>query len=259
MRFFLGVTSAVLVACSGHDMIVPDASPPDASVDVGSQLDALHDGPMPNGLDGPVDPLNEGGAAGSCEPPPNACAPESSAGFAPSWKPPAPHAPKCSTQMLDDLWAGCLAPDATQASCDSLTGANAPQANKDCLACLVTSSNAAAYGPIVAYPDYVWFNLPGCVALADPANEACARALQADDQCDAYACVRRCPITDDATYMTYLGCLQAADGLACACKSYGDATSCADAEAQGGPAKVCFTQGTDKQIYDAIAPLFCGQ
>ena len=180
----------------------------------------------------------------------NGCSPGDVSGFVPLWKPPTgQHQGKCTQSQITAYYTGCLGPSATQQACTSATAA----ANANCMSCLTTQTTSGDYGPIVSGNGLLVLNVAGCVALLDPGNTSCARALQATSQCTHVACDARCPVSGDASLQAFDRCTQNAE--ANACQSY--VSTCGDTEANGGPAAACFFQ-TFEEGFNVLAPLFCG-
>nr|UXE44429.1 hypothetical protein Hi04_10k_c2441A_00002 [uncultured bacterium] len=57
----------------------------------------------------------------------------------------------CGATLIQDFYASCLGPDATNDGCNQSWGAGEDLAHQTCQNCLVTASAATAWGPLVNY------------------------------------------------------------------------------------------------------------
>jgi len=180
------------------------------------------------------------------------CAPVDVSTFMPPPYHPALHQRgACTSGQIQSFYADCLSPTATQQSC-----APWQTMNRACLACLVTPSTQASWGPLVERTNGIELNVAGCMELAGGTSGAsCAHAYQAWEDCDAAACGASCPVTDDASYQLYLACVNEASMGGC--QRYAAAASCANGVADGGAA-ACFQGQTFEDYYLSLAPIFCG-
>jgi hypothetical protein len=189
------------------------------------------------------------------------CQPASAAGFSPVMVAPVMN-PVCTAAEVAGLVTQCFDPvTATTAGCAAW---RAVAENMACLAdCPVTSSYAAApavhnpppppkgpWGPLVritSESSITFLNLGGCVAAADPSSAAqsCANALNAQFECEYYACAANCPIpvTADASVTedadgAFENCMLAADSGPC--RAYANAAdACTGALRATSPAEFC--------------------
>jgi hypothetical protein len=166
----------------------------------------------------------------------------------------------CSSDQLDAFFAACLVTTATTATCSAFAGA---AANTACVACLASNASDDTWGPVVDNGRFFTLNVDGCMELVDPAlGKSCAVADQAASACEDQACRASCPFDSsaspgarDAQQAAYDACTVQADAAGCA--TLAAAAACVDAERDGGAASVCVRGRTFREIYDAIAPLFC--
>ena len=185
----------------------------------------------------------------------SACTPANVAGFTPIWRQPTgAHQGACTSTQLTDYFAQCQASAATTTTCSNWRSSNAA-----CDACLETRESAPQYGPIVILDNgTVQINVPGCVALLEPCNVACATAYQAAFMCEAAACEPGCPATSSASwFMSYQACATTADG--CGCEKYTAASACVSSLVGPlHPASACLSGNNFQEYYAEVAPLFCG-
>jgi hypothetical protein len=189
------------------------------------------------------------------------------------WMPPAyvhastPRPSACPGTFISDFYRDCLdATTASDATCQAtwLTGADIP--HQTCSLCLVTTDlSASSYGPLISgYKNHTTtVNVAGCIELLDPAHVSCAMALQAFDACSHQACDvdpdagSLCVLNpgDPSSFTKWKYCIAAAQTGECA--SYGQAADCLGTE-DAGPAAGCVTGQSTRDLYNFIAPLFCG-
>lgn len=175
------------------------------------------------------------------------------------WVPPnAPNPTACTADQATTFFTDCWSSSGSSALCNGFTGASA---NTACVACMQTASTAAAYGAIVVYTGIGYDNQAGCVAIemGDLSATGCGAKLQAQTQCENLACLTNCPVTDQASLMLFQQCSQAADMGVC---SQYVAAECnlADSGADGAAQAeaVCETATDFQSLFNAIAPVFCG-
>ncbi len=252
-----------VVACSSN----PTTPTSDASVDVTYYT----------GGDGNVYASND--AASSCQP-------QSTDTFSPVKIAPVV-SPACTDDQIVGLVTQCFDP-----SLPDNTACTTWRADPNNLACLdscpIVSNIAASpttgnppppavgpWGPLVKITNpgvLEFFDFGTCVATADPspAGQACAEALNAELQCEYFACAGNCPVpsdTSDAGALisaeeAYRSCTLAADTGPCA--SYvGTVTTCVSALPANAPELYC-VDGTllsgDPTTFDPAAEkLFRGQ
>jgi hypothetical protein len=178
------------------------------------------------------------------------CQPASPSGFSPVAISPAKRA-VCTAGQIADLTTDCYAPGATSAACAAWHG---DVANMMCFdACPVVSTFAASpalknpppspsgpWGPLVSIvtsSSITFVNLGGCLAAADPSSAAqdCAQAINAQFECEYYACAANCPIPSEADASTtedalgaFQNCMLSADSGPCA--SYASAADACEAK-----------------------------
>jgi hypothetical protein len=163
----------------------------------------------------------------------------------------------CSASLIQDFYASCLGPDATNDGCNQSWGAGEDAAHQTCQNCLVTPSAATAWGPLVNYGSTVSVNVAGCIELLDPSQASCASSVQAADVCQHQACDMACPVdpADPTSFGKWQACVAAtAQGE---CNAYLAPAACAASE-DGGPAAACVDGKTFADDFLAIATVFCG-
>jgi hypothetical protein len=154
----------------------------------------------------------------------------------------------------DAFYDACLGPNKDTTSCDAY---QASPENAACAACIVTPFTDGTLGPILDYGEFVGGNVAGCIELAAPTEIACARAVQAQTDCELAACQANCPVSDPTSLTARDACTMAADMAGCS--SFVQAASaCRAAEADAGTAAPC-APAAFKDFYDLVVPLFCGQ
>ncbi|HLK35391.1 MAG TPA: hypothetical protein VKU41_01480 [Polyangiaceae bacterium] len=174
-----------------------------------------------------------------------------------------------STDAFVQFYDACLGPNKTQVDCDSFAESSAT-----CAGCLLTPSTATLYGPLISFGGFVLPNVAGCLELmglhpsveagVDSQALACAKSLQALEECELTACKANCPVPSGGTLDLYDACAREADKAGC--QSYASAAACADAyrtvdagsSGDSGTltSAACFLSFQD--FYDAVAPFFCG-
>ncbi len=229
-RFLVTASTAALVlgaACSSN---TPGAG--DASADVTYY----------QGGDGNVYAWND--AAGACQPAPTDA-------FSPVKITPLVN-PVCTDAQITSLVTQCFDPSLPDNT--ACTAWKAIPENSSCLTgCPIASDiTSSSWGPLVKItnPGTIEFwDYGSCVALMDPspAGQACADAIDAQLECESYACTTNCPIpttaTDDAGTIrndqrAYIDCTYAADSGPCA--SYVKAvTDCVAALPANAPERFC--------------------
>ena len=177
---------------------------------------------------------------------------------APSYRPAqARQALACSALLIQDFYASCLGPNATNDGCNQNWGAGEDLAHQTCQNCLVTQSSATAWGPLVNYGTTVSVNVAGCIELLDPTQASCAASVQAADVCQHTACDTACPVdpADPTSFGKWQACVGAtAQGE---CNPYLVSAECAASE-DAGPAAACVDGKTFADDFLAIATVFCG-
>lgn len=199
-----------------------------------------------------------------------ACQPAATTGFSPvKITPLALHA--CTDAQIQGVVSQCFDPSLPDnTACKTW---RADPANQACLdSCIVTSIDAGAWGPLVKVTNpgvLEFYDLGACVATFDPspAGQACADALNAEFQCEQFACAGNCPIPADAgaadlvpAEIAFQNCTLAAGSGPCA--SYLKAvTDCVGTIPASSPQKLC-VDGTllsgDPTSYDPAAEKFFG-
>jgi hypothetical protein len=217
---------------------------------------------------GPGGGGDDGGVDATGAPPPDAagdaplnldagsCKPASVASFQP---PPYTHASgafqdQCTSAMIDQFYDACFGPNQSETACAAFQP-DADATRAACAACIVTPQTASTYGAVVLYTSISIGipNVAGCIELLDPTSSglACAKSVQADDDCDLAACAANCPLSTPGGVQAFESCTVAADSDGC--KAYADpANACLGADADAA-ASACPKLG-----FHDLAMLFCG-
>jgi hypothetical protein len=236
-----------LAGCGGgsSSMNGSDASPDRAS--------APDVGPIDGGVDVVTDtgrpPKEAGGDAG--------CSPLSLTKFEPYYAVPVgPHEGACTDKQLTDVVDDCFAPSATMLACD--TWVNATE-NAECLGCWSGPETNPTWTPIIYANNggqEILIDVGGCIALADPSQIMCAKAIEYVMQCEIEACLPVCKIPADND-LTALGkCSGEADKTVCA--GYVAAASLCETKLNTSPAGFCFNAFTDSSDLVRFFELSCG-
>jgi hypothetical protein len=191
----------------------------------------------------------DGGSPLAC-PPADAgtCAAVSLKDFAPHWIP--PHAPMsaCTSSQISML-VTCL--DSTTTACNNFLN---DAANVPCIQCMFSDLNAGSYGPILLDNDVDILNVPGCIALTQPCQMACAYVSQAIQQCHYAACAS-CPL-DSAGLTGFQACTDVADTCSCMPEAVSN-NACSSALADTASAG-CFPLVTFNAAAEFAGKVFCG-
>jgi hypothetical protein len=185
----------------------------------------------------------------------NACRPGDVETYQPTAYHPAAGAGQgvCTSAAITRFYDACLSPQATAGACDDFKSKEGA-----CASCILTPETASFDGPLIKHGGLVTANVAGCIELTDLAGLPCAKAVQALDGCELFACEANCPVHDQASAMAYDACARQASLDKAGCLQYGvAATGCTDAELEGGPAAPCLGQRFS-DFYFAVVPLFCG-
>lgn len=194
----------------------------------------------------------------------NACRPGDVQTFVPTAYRPAAgkHQDACSTNAIDAIYEHCF--DPTIAS--SITCGNDSVTYAACFACILTSDDAAHYGPLLTdSTGWVRPNVAGCIELSDQSTEglACAKGVQVLASCELAACEANCPVTGYGPSSTaaYVACAQQAD--ATGCEPFVSAAACAEPDsgaipADAGDSIAACLQTSFEAFYRYAVPLFCG-
>src|SRR5262249_52981763 len=128
-------------------------------------------------------------------------------------------------------------------------------ANQACAACILTRPSDPAWGPVIVNAGFE-LNSSGCMALMDPTSQMCAKAVQAEVECEDQACKDNCPVTNDTTQAAFQVCTDQA--AMTGCQTFKKAADCSMTFINS--AGSCFPLvGTKFQdLYKTIATLFCG-
>jgi hypothetical protein len=181
-----------------------------------------------------------------------------------SWMPPpyahaaSPRPSACPPSFIVSYYEDCLGPNASNSGCNATwyTGADLPHAT--CVACLVTKSTSTQWGPIIDYGGgTLSMNVAGCIELLDPQRASCAMAVQQADECPHQACDTACPVNpnDQESFTKWQSCQVYADQNECS--TFEQAGQCEGSE-DAGPAAACVVGMSFQDLYNAIAPVFCG-
>lgn len=114
-----------------------------------------------------------------------ACPAAGTSSYIPSWKPPKSVPGSCSAAQVSSFFDACIDRQ-NLAECTALE--EAPE-NAGCVDCLQGAPGDAQQGAYILYPsEFLQLNVAGCVALKEPCNLACAKAIQAESACALDAC-----------------------------------------------------------------------
>ena len=211
-------------SCDGGDdgtLDAADAGPPDAPAEVACMPVSVPDAAV----------------TASCAPvEAGACAPSGFDGGGIDWIPPRVIPGACTLAQIDAFYAACVGPNRSNAMCMAFEhGAT----TSTCYGCIVTDFSQPTLGPLIIFnvPNGGFItevNVAGCMAVLDPCNEACARAVQRQLRCKFATCPSSCfPASGLAA------CADQAQSCPCA-DVYAAAKVCADAlTAMGGPSSAC--------------------
>jgi hypothetical protein len=191
---------------------------------------------------GPVDAGEGGFDAGQCVPitvpalPKNggpacpmdagACFPADVTKFAPTWVPPVSdklYPGICDATQIAAAYTACFGASQSIAACSAYKQLS--PANMDCLACLTTDVSSQRYGAQITVGRLATINYAGCIAAAEPCNQACAAAVLADLECDFAACsptIGPCAVTDQASLAENSTCRMIAEST-CGCSGFSGA------------------------------------
>jgi hypothetical protein len=170
----------------------------------------------------------------------------------------------CTSLLINDYYNACLGSMASQESCDEDWGAGEDAAHATCQSCILTSSTASMWGPLVDYGTgadggaggTVSVNVAGCVEILDPSQLSCAMSVQEADECQHAACDPGCPVSDATSFADWQACIGATGGQS-ECGAYLQSAACVNGE-DAGPAAACVTGKTFEDVFFSIATVFCG-
>jgi hypothetical protein len=139
----------------------------------------------------------------------------------------------CSAAQISAFLTACTQPTGSSSTCTAY-GMNA--ANTGCIACMygATDGGTASNGGVLfdSTGTAVEFNLPGCIALADPTNgPACAAALEPAIQCVSAACNSAACMANSSEVPA---CETTAESGACLTEVQTEQSACAVDEGDGG-------------------------
>jgi hypothetical protein len=195
---------------------------------------------LDSAVDVRADPLSEAEAS--------TCAPASLGAWQPTWVPPAAANPTgCTPQQIDDYIAKCQ-PSSNYASteCHSL---RVSPANTACLACMFTTEDQPAWGPVIIRSMDWQTNISACLAMVDgdKTSTGCAAKYEAAMQCQAQSCYGSCA---GQPFSVFSVCLSSAWNTTCS--SYVSAAVCRKALKYD----VCW-HDTFPEYLRAYALMFC--
>jgi hypothetical protein len=209
------------------------------------------DGSADGGSDG-----NEGDTAVPCNG--GQCpSPAAVTGFQPMWIPPTgAHQNLCTSTMITQFYEECVSTSGP-GTCADFSG-DAGAANMACAACLESQYSDAEWGPLVYNADnIVETNLAGCIAILDPAAQACAQSVESVSECEHAACDPVCNAASDPNFDEWVTCSSAAN--TCSCAPSFQAAMCTKMLAvPSSPASPCLIGKDFEDFYYVVAPLFCG-
>lgn len=142
----------------------------------------------------------------------------------------------------------CFGPHASKEACADLAQTPALAA---CTRCIETPLGADSYGPLVVDKGaLVAANVAGCIELTQPHALSCAKAVQAQAECEMAACEANCYVSDPVSLGQYQACASQARDVGC--QAFATASVCGDA----GQVDAC-SWPSFKDFYDHVVPLFC--
>jgi hypothetical protein len=171
------------------------------------------------------------------------CSPASVTDFTPTYNlPVGPRAGACSDEQIQAAVNDCFAPPDGGAT----GGASVCQSwvtdtkNAGCLSCWAGSLTDMTWAPILESGGLeIIFNVGGCIALADPAELLCARAVEYEVECEIAACLAACPISASGDPTAQLDCIVQADMGGCATFTANAAKCTKELAASKSPANYC--------------------
>jgi hypothetical protein len=200
----------------------------------------------------PVDPGDA--APKACPAIDASCAPLPRSGFMPVYVPPRATLSVCTTAQIATYTNNCFS-GGDASTCSAFED---DSANASCIGCLIgpASTTETVWGPILVASDLLELDIGGCIALTDPCQTACGAALEAQLECEQFACQSVCPVTDMASEVAYETCIN--DSLACTCYPESKAYETCQANLVGSPAAKCFPIASFAQGATTLAQIFCG-
>jgi hypothetical protein len=136
--------------------------------------------------------------------------------------------------------------------------------NASCVACTLGPLTSVTWAPILYADDgaELFYNVGGCIALADPSKLTCAEAFEYGTECALAACQAACPVPtgpDNA----FSRCVGQADGDGGACETYASKVATCTAalapDASTSPASFCLElDSTDPDYLLRYLTLACG-
>ena len=193
----------------------------------------------------------------------------------------------CTSAQISSAVTACLGASATQATCSTFVS---DASNKACLlGCMITGyannmgmvvswtgnpvpSASAPWGSLVTVANpgqQLFYDIGGCIKLADPGQAACGDSVNALLQCEVASCSGNCPVPTQGTasaigaaQSAYQSCVTSADSGGCAMYAAAE-QSCLSALPDGGTVSICLNQGSSDpnaadQALIQMAGLFCG-
>ena len=187
------------------------------------------------------------------------CAPQSVAGYHPTWTPPeAWKQSVCTPAQITAFSAACLTPPIAKSSCEAFVAQNGP-----CSACLQTPDTAVAAGAVIWHEQSAYWsvNVAGCIARAtgDPSGDGCGASYAAAIACRQRSCdACWAGQATTTTFAEFAACEEQAGESSCA--TFAQAVPAACGDLAQGPGSVCMppSGSTAQGAYLRIAPLFCG-
>jgi hypothetical protein len=246
----------IALACGGCSSPKPEAAgaPPGAGAGSGpAKATGAADAGVPSFADGSSEASADADSAFPWDA--NACTPTLPPGFQPASVTALVNKVCTSTQIAQFVQV-CLGTD--MSSCAAWTQ---DPANDKCFHdCIVSPYSAtpttpgmtpappmAAWGPIIDTENpgaTTWFNVSGCIALADPTKSKCALDLSQRFQCEYAACASSCPVPPDDPegqwVFDYQNCTTNADYSACQTYTASVSNDCTMSTPDGGPAAFCY-------------------
>jgi hypothetical protein len=187
----------------------------------------------------------------------NACTPGSAVqSFVPNgtYRSANPVVGACTLDQINQYFAACFGESSSPAQCAMFKQASI---NTTCSSCILTSSTAPAYGPLVSTGALVQNNVAGCIELTQPSLFSCAESVQALSACEVAACAANCPVnpSEPSTQAAYNACAAAADADGCAHLFPAPCLGVTDPDA--GVYLACLATSF-AEFYNYAVPIFCG-
>lgn len=159
------------------------------------------------------------------------------------------HLGVCTSSEIDAFLANCLGPNAVPQGCESFA-----KNHPDCAICMMPDYGKDPHGVVHVDEDgLASVNITGCIAAAEPCNQACAQAYADTEACQKASCA------GDAcdTVSKRIACF--GEAASCACKEHRDRAKCTEAlTGPDHPAEGCLGGKTFLEKARSVALVICG-